>query len=172
MSKDLNQLAISTIEKARELLTNPAFIARHRKGVNNFIRNCKLTFSIVMLLTLQKSLKSIQIHLKWLEFCWLWRCLWLRWESKTSCAGRSAFFPFLAQNENCWRVILSSWLRGQKILMQLFLQAPTWMFKPPAFHSNNEGKVSYLNITLPLFVATGIVHEWKTHQLEFAIGKW
>ena len=63
MSKDLNQLAISTIEKARELLTNPAFIARHRKGVNNFVRNCKLTFPIVMLLTLQKSLKSIQIHL-------------------------------------------------------------------------------------------------------------
>ena len=63
MNNDLNQLAISTIEKARELLTNPAFIARHRKGVNNFIRNCKLTFPIVMLLTLQKSLKSIQIHL-------------------------------------------------------------------------------------------------------------
>ncbi len=29
------------------------------------------------------------------------RCLWLRWESKTSCAGRSAFFLFLAQIENC-----------------------------------------------------------------------
>ena len=45
------------------------------------------------------------IELQWL-LCWLLRCLWLRRESKTSRAGRSAFFPFLAQNENCWSNLL------------------------------------------------------------------
>jgi hypothetical protein len=63
MQDNLKPLAISAIEKSRKLLSSPTFVARHRKSAKCFIRNCKLTFSIMMLLTLQKSLKSIQIHL-------------------------------------------------------------------------------------------------------------
>lgn len=63
MRDNLKSLAIRAIEKSRETLSNPAFVARHRAEVADFTRKCKLTFPVVILLTLQKSLKSIQNHL-------------------------------------------------------------------------------------------------------------
>jgi hypothetical protein len=102
METNFNQLAIKTIEKSRELLSCPDFIARHRKGANDFIRNCKLTFSIVMLLTLQKSLKSIQIHLH--EFFKNWSGTGLPFASATAGAfthARAKLLPsaFVELNE-------------------------------------------------------------------------
>src|SRR5690242_16084928 len=94
MQDDLKSLAISAIEKSRELLSTPAFIARHRRGAKDFIRSCKLTFPIMMLLTLQKSLKSIQIHLH--EFFKEWSQIRDPIVSATASAFTHARVKFLA----------------------------------------------------------------------------
>lgn len=52
-----------TIDISRELLNDDEFKSRHRKESKFFTRNRVLTFSIVAMLILQKSMKSIQLIL-------------------------------------------------------------------------------------------------------------
>jgi len=54
---------IHLVEKLRGLLREESFQARHRGRVVDFTRRRRLTFPIVMLLVLQKTVKSIQRHL-------------------------------------------------------------------------------------------------------------
>jgi hypothetical protein len=54
---------IRLVELLRARLRDPAFVARHRRRPQDFTRQRVLTFDLVMLLILQKSVKSIQRHL-------------------------------------------------------------------------------------------------------------
>jgi len=54
---------LSIFQEARQLLCEPTFVARHRRRPEDFTRQCKLTFVIVTLMILQKSLKSLQLRL-------------------------------------------------------------------------------------------------------------
>jgi hypothetical protein len=60
----LQQRALSLIEQLRQRLIAPDFCARHRRRATDFTRQCVLTFPVLMLLLLQKSLKSLQNHLQ------------------------------------------------------------------------------------------------------------
>lgn len=60
----LQQRALSLIEQLRRRLLAPDFCARHRRRSADFTRQCVLTFPVLMLLLLQKSLKSLQAHLR------------------------------------------------------------------------------------------------------------
>src|SRR2546430_10252288 len=51
------------VELLRNRLHDAQFIARHRVRPEDFTRQRQLTFPIVMLFTLQKTVKSIQRHL-------------------------------------------------------------------------------------------------------------
>ena len=55
--------AIRIIETVRALLADGSFLARHRATPRAFTRQRKLPFNRVMLLVLQKTLKSLQLHL-------------------------------------------------------------------------------------------------------------
>src|SRR5882757_2220676 len=70
MRKDfpLHQRAVTLIERLRQPLIDPGFWSRHRRCVSDFTRECVLTFPVVMLLVLQKSLKSLQAHVH--ELLW------------------------------------------------------------------------------------------------------
>jgi len=59
----LKKRTITILHTARQLLCGETFVASHRRRSEDFTRQCKLTFVIVMLLLLQKSLKSLQLHL-------------------------------------------------------------------------------------------------------------
>jgi hypothetical protein len=59
----LQNRALALIEQLRHSLTDPGFRVRHRRRAVDFTRQCVLTFPVVMLLLLQKSLKSLQAHL-------------------------------------------------------------------------------------------------------------
>jgi len=61
---DLRHRALSLIEQLRRRLVAPDFCARHRRRATDFTRQCVLTFPVLMLLLLQKSLKSLQAHLQ------------------------------------------------------------------------------------------------------------
>ena len=61
---------ITILETARKLLSDASFLASHRKRPKDFTRQCKLPFTVVMLLILQKSLKSLQVRLH--EFLTEW----------------------------------------------------------------------------------------------------
>lgn len=54
---------IELIEALRAKLLDPAFRARHRVRPQDFTRHRQLTFPLIMLFILQKSLKSIKNHL-------------------------------------------------------------------------------------------------------------
>lgn len=54
---------VNLIETLRRQLCDRSFIARHRVRPQDFTRERQLTFPIVMLFTLQKTLKSLQRHL-------------------------------------------------------------------------------------------------------------
>jgi hypothetical protein len=56
------EFALSVGEKVRALLNDPAFSLRHRMEPQDFTRKRLLPFPVVVLLVLQKSLKSIQLH--------------------------------------------------------------------------------------------------------------
>jgi len=56
--------ALALIKKLRERLVAPDFCGRHRRRPQDFTRECVLTFPVVMLLLLQKSLKSLQVHVQ------------------------------------------------------------------------------------------------------------
>ena len=59
----LQQRALTLMERLRSPLVAPDFWARHRRRAHDFTRECVLTFPVLMLLLLQKSLKSLQTHL-------------------------------------------------------------------------------------------------------------
>jgi hypothetical protein len=54
---------VELIETLRRYLHSPDFLARHRARPVDFTRERQLTFPIIMLFTLQKTVKSIQRHL-------------------------------------------------------------------------------------------------------------
>jgi hypothetical protein len=56
--------ALTLINRLRQPLIDPAFWSRHRRRASDFTRECVLTFPVLMLLLLQKSLKSLQVHLQ------------------------------------------------------------------------------------------------------------
>lgn len=58
----LPKRALRVIHELRARLVAPDFRARHRRGPKDFTRECVLTFPVLMLLLLQKSLKSLQAH--------------------------------------------------------------------------------------------------------------
>ena len=58
----LGQRALQLILRLREQIIAPDFCTRHRRRPADFTRERKLTFPILMLLLLQKSLKSLQAH--------------------------------------------------------------------------------------------------------------
>jgi hypothetical protein len=60
---DLHTLAIRGLQIVRDRLADSSFLERHRASPKDFTRRRKLPFSSVVLLVLQKSLKSIQLHL-------------------------------------------------------------------------------------------------------------
>ena len=64
----LKNRALTLIERLRQPLVAPAFWSRHRRRERDFTRQCVLTFPVLMLLLLQKSLKSLQTHVQ--EFLW------------------------------------------------------------------------------------------------------
>ena len=58
----LKTRALALIERLRQPLLDRAFWSRHRRRSRDFTRECVLTFPVLMLLLLQKSLKSLQTH--------------------------------------------------------------------------------------------------------------
>ena len=60
----LKNRALTLIERLRQPLVDPAFWSRHRRRARDFTRECVLTFPVLMLLLLQKSLKSLQNHVQ------------------------------------------------------------------------------------------------------------
>ncbi len=60
----LQDRALSLVEQLRQRLIAPDFCSRHRRRASDFTRQCVLTFPVLMLLLLQKSLKSLQAHLQ------------------------------------------------------------------------------------------------------------
>jgi hypothetical protein len=58
----LKNRALALINKLRPQLLEPVFCSRHRRRPGDFTRQCVLTFPVLMLLLLQKSLKSLQAH--------------------------------------------------------------------------------------------------------------
>lgn len=66
----LRQRVITILQTSRKLLWEKTFVDLHRQRSQDFTRECKLTFVIVMLLIFQKTLKSLQVHLH--EFMASW----------------------------------------------------------------------------------------------------
>jgi hypothetical protein len=64
----LRQRALHLIQQLRQQLVAPALAARHRRRPQDFTRERVLNFPVLLLLVLQKSLKSLQNHLH--EFLW------------------------------------------------------------------------------------------------------
>ena len=64
---DLNRpaarLALAVIRALRRRLREPAFLIRHRRDPKAFTRQRTLSFPVVVLCLLQKSVKSLQLHL-------------------------------------------------------------------------------------------------------------
>ena len=65
---DLPKYLILLVETLRAKLRDPDFRARHRLRAQDFTRHCPLTFPVVVLFILQKTVKSLQRHLnEWLD---------------------------------------------------------------------------------------------------------
>ena len=60
----LQKRAIALIERLRQQLIAADFCRRHRRCDRDFTRQCVLTFPVVMLMLLQKGLKSLQNHVQ------------------------------------------------------------------------------------------------------------
>ena len=60
---DIPAHLITLVEALRAKLRDPKFLARHRVRPQDFTRNRQLTFPVLMLFILQKTVKSIQRHL-------------------------------------------------------------------------------------------------------------
>ncbi|HVI71112.1 MAG TPA: IS4 family transposase [Pyrinomonadaceae bacterium] len=65
----LKERALNLINQLRRRIIDPGLCARHRRRGVDFSRQCRLTFPVLMLLLLQKSLKSLQSRLHE----WLWQ---------------------------------------------------------------------------------------------------
>jgi hypothetical protein len=65
---DLKKRALTLLAGLRQQLLAPDLCARHRRRPQDFTRECILTFPVLMLFLLQKSLKSLQARLH--EFFW------------------------------------------------------------------------------------------------------
>ena len=63
ISHDVPQYLIALVQGLRARLLDPAFRARHRVRPEDFTRQRQLTFPVILLFILQKSLKSIKNHL-------------------------------------------------------------------------------------------------------------
>jgi hypothetical protein len=61
--RDVPQHLINLIEAVRARLSDKKFLASHRVRPQDFTRERQLTFSVLMLFILQKTVKSIQSHL-------------------------------------------------------------------------------------------------------------
>lgn len=72
MQKDilLKRRAVNLIEHLRERIIDPGLCARHRRRPVDFSRQCRLTFPVLILLLLQKSVKSLQARLHELLSYW------------------------------------------------------------------------------------------------------
>lgn len=57
-------LAALMVQEARALICSVDFLVRQRLGSQAFTRRRKLDFGVVILLILQKTLKSLQLHLQ------------------------------------------------------------------------------------------------------------
>ena len=64
----LNNRALTLLAALRQRLVEPGLRLRHRRRPEDFSRECVLTFPVLMLFLLQKSLKSLQVRLH--EFFW------------------------------------------------------------------------------------------------------
>src|SRR6266508_5101146 len=60
---DIPQYLINLVNALRAKLRDPNFLAHHRVRPQDFTRHCQLTFPVLMIFLLQKTLKSIQRHL-------------------------------------------------------------------------------------------------------------
>lgn len=60
---DIPNYLITLVEALRAKLRDPKFLARHRVRPQDFTRHRQLTFPVLMLFILQKTIKSIQRHL-------------------------------------------------------------------------------------------------------------
>src|SRR5271165_2942179 len=59
----LNRASETTIHTTRELIHEESFCRRHRRSDKHFTRRRKLPFVHVMVMLLQKTVRSIQLHL-------------------------------------------------------------------------------------------------------------
>ncbi len=59
----LQKRALALIEQLRGRIIDPGLCARHRRRPVDFSRECRLTFSVLVVFLLQKSLKSLQARL-------------------------------------------------------------------------------------------------------------
>jgi hypothetical protein len=59
----LNRASETTIQTTRELIHDESFCRRHRTSAKHFTRRRKLPFVNVMVMLLQKTVRSIQLHL-------------------------------------------------------------------------------------------------------------
>lgn len=56
-------IQLTVIETTRQLLEHPSFLQRHRRCDKDFTRCRELTFGNVVVFLLQKTVRSIQLHL-------------------------------------------------------------------------------------------------------------
>jgi len=59
----LEKRALALIHVLRQRILDPGLRRRHRRGPKDFSRECRLTFPLLLVLLLQKSLKSLQARL-------------------------------------------------------------------------------------------------------------
>lgn len=59
----LKERALKLIQRLREQIRHPGLCCRHRRRPRDFSRECRLTFPVLVILLLQKSLKSLQARL-------------------------------------------------------------------------------------------------------------
>src|SRR5690348_4554367 len=57
------QRALALIEQLRGRIVDPGVCSRHRRRPQDFSRECRLTFPVLLMVLLQKSLKSLQARL-------------------------------------------------------------------------------------------------------------
>ena len=63
ITHDIPHYLITLVEALRAQLRDPAFLARHRLRLVDFTRHRQLSFTVVVLFILQKTVKSLQRHL-------------------------------------------------------------------------------------------------------------
>jgi hypothetical protein len=67
----LKKRALTLLAVLRQQLVQPDLRVRHRQRPQDFTRECVLTFPVLMLFLLQKSLKSLQTRLHEFSGNWL-----------------------------------------------------------------------------------------------------